>query len=96
MRGYLSAYVIAYDSNVMTNLTATVARAQLYALIDRTAESSETIRISGPRNSAILVSEKDWNAMQETLHLLSIPGMRDSIRAGMKTSVARCATKPGW
>ncbi len=80
----------------MTNLTATVARAQLYTLIDQAAESSEPIRISGPRNSAILVSEKDWNAMQETLFLLSVPGMREAIRKGLKTPVSKCATSPGW
>ncbi|MFS8071414.1 MAG: type II toxin-antitoxin system Phd/YefM family antitoxin [Byssovorax sp.] len=80
----------------MTNLTATVARAQLYSLIDQAAESSEPIRISGPRNSAILVSEKDWKAIQETLYLLSIPGMRESIRMSLKTPVGKCATKPGW
>ena len=80
----------------MTNLSATVARAQLYNLIDRAAESSEPIRINGPRNSAVLVSEKDWNAIQETLYLLSVPGMRDSIRKGMQTPVGKCATKPGW
>lgn len=80
----------------MTNLTATVARARLYSLIDQAAESSEPIRISGPRNSAILVSEKDWKAIQETLYLLSIPGMRESIRTGLKTPLGKCATKPGW
>lgn len=80
----------------MTNLTATVARAQLYTLIDQAAESSEPIRISGPRNSAILVSEKDWNAIQETLFLLSVPGMREAIRKGLKTPVGKCATSPGW
>lgn len=80
----------------MTNLTATVARAQLYTLIDQAADSSEPIRISGPRNSAILVSEKDWNAMQETLFLLSVPGMREAIRKGLKTPVSKCATSPGW
>ncbi len=86
---------MAYD-DTMTNLTATVARAQLYTLIDQTAESSEPIRISGPRNSAILVSEKDWNAMQETLFLLSVPGMREAIRKGLKTPLSKCAKSPGW
>jgi len=87
---------MTYDRTIMTNLTATVARAQFYSLIDRAAESSEPIRISGPRNSAVLVSEQDWNAIQETLHLLSIPGMRESIRKGLKTPVSKCATRPGW
>jgi PHD/YefM family antitoxin component YafN of YafNO toxin-antitoxin module len=87
---------MTYDQPIMTNLTATVARAQFYSLIDRAAESSEPIRIIGPRNSAVLVSEQDWNAIQETLHLLSIPGMRQSIRKGLKTPVSKCATSPGW
>lgn len=90
------AYVMTYDAVVMTNLTATVARAQLYSLIDRAAESSEPIRITGPRNSAVLVSEQDWKAIQETLFLLSIPGMRESIRKGLKTPVSKCAESPGW
>ena len=88
--------VLAYDLGVMTTLTAAVARAQLHSLIDRAAESGEPIRISGHRNKAILVSEKDWNAVQETLCLLAIPGIRDSVRKGLRTSVAKCATKPGW
>ena len=87
---------LAYDPSVMTTLTAAVARAQLHRLIDRVAESDEPIRISGPRGNAILFSEKGWNAIQETLSLLPIPGIRDSVRKGLRTSVDKCATKPGW
>ena len=66
-----------------TTLTASEARANLYRLIDQTAESHQPIRIAGKRASAVLVSEADWDAIQETLYLTSVPGMRESIKAGM-------------
>ncbi len=80
----------------MTVLTASEARARLYGLLDEAAEGHEPIQISGKRNNAVLVSESDWRAIQETLYLLSVPGMRVSIRKGMKTPLRRCAGKPGW
>lgn len=80
----------------MPSIRATEARARLYRLLDEAAERHEPIRITGRRNSAVLVSEEDWDAIQETLYLLSIPGMRESIRKGMKTPVGRCSEKPGW
>ena len=54
------------------------------------------MRIAGKRNNAALVSEDDWNAIQETLHLLSIPGMRESIRAGMKMPANKLAKDVRW
>lgn len=80
----------------MTDLTASEARANLYRLLDEAAETHKPIRISGKRNSGVLVSERDWDAIQETLYLLSIPGMRDSIRKGMKTPVHKLATELDW
>jgi len=72
----------------METITATKARTALYHLIDSAADNP--VRIAGPRGSAVLVSEDDWNAIQETLHLLSIPGVRQSIREGLKTPLAKC------
>ena len=80
----------------MNTLTASEARANLYRLIDKTAESHSPIHISGKRNCAVLVSEEDWSAIQETLYLLSIPGMRESIREGMETPIGECATELDW
>lgn len=80
----------------MSTLTASEARAKLYRLIDEAAESHVPIRITGKRNSAVLVSEEDWAAVQETVYLLSIPGMRESIREGMNTPVDDCATELDW
>jgi antitoxin YefM len=80
----------------MTTLTASEARTRLYGLLDEAAQSHEPIQISGKRNSAVLLSEGDWRAIQETLYLLSVPGMRESIRKGMRTPVRKCAGRPGW
>lgn len=67
----------------MTVITATEARSNLYRLIDETADSHQPIVIMGKRNKAVLVAEEDWAAIQETLYLLSIPGMHESIRDGV-------------
>jgi prevent-host-death family protein len=80
----------------MTTLTATEARRRLYALLDALAESHEPIQITNKRHTAVLVSEADWRAIQETLYLNSIPGMRASIRRGLKTPVEKCHAEPGW
>ena len=80
----------------MTTLTASEARANLYRLIDETSESHKPIVISGKRGSAVLVSAEDWDAMQETLFLLSVPGMRESIRAGMAEPLAKSAKNLRW
>lgn len=80
----------------MATLTASDARANLYRLIDETAASHQPIVIAGKRNSAVLVSEQDWSAIQETIYLLSIPGMRESIREGMKSPVNECTTELDW
>lgn len=80
----------------MTTLTASRARTQLYRLLDKTATSHEPVQITGRRNSAVLISEEDWRAIQETLYLVSIPGMRESIRRGLKTPVGKCSVKLKW
>jgi antitoxin YefM len=80
----------------MTILNATEARSRLYSLIDEAAETHEPIMISGKRSNAVLVSEEDWNAISETLHLLSVPGMRDSIKEGMDTDISECDKNLDW
>ena len=80
----------------MTTLTATEARKRLYTLLDDVAQSHEAVQIAGKRNSAVLVSEEDWRAIQETLYLTSIPGMRESIQAGLKNSIEECSNELEW
>ena len=77
-------------------ITASEARADLYRLIDQTSESHQPILISGKRSSAVLVSAEDWQAIQETLFLLSVPGMRDSITKGMAEPLAKSAREVNW
>ena len=80
----------------MQNLTASAARANLYRLMDQTAASHEPVTILGKSSSAVLVSAEDWQAIQETLYLLSVPGMRESIKEGMQESADTCVTELDW
>ncbi|MYB36261.1 MAG: type II toxin-antitoxin system Phd/YefM family antitoxin [Gammaproteobacteria bacterium] len=80
----------------MATLTAGEAHASLSRLIDQAAESHEPLLITGKRNKAVLLAEDDWRAIQETLFLLSVPGMRESIRQGMETNVADCSEEVDW
>jgi antitoxin YefM len=80
----------------MSAITASEARANLYRLIDEAAVSHEPVLITGKRNNAILISAEDWSAIQETLFLLSVPGMRESIKEGLEASVEDCAKDLDW
>lgn len=80
----------------MDVLTATEARSKLFKLIDETADSHQPVVITGKRNNAVLVSQEDWSAMQETIYLLSIPGMRESLREGMATPVSKISRVLKW
>ena len=80
----------------MHKLTASKARANLDRLIDETAKSHEPVIISGKRSSAVLISAEDWSAIQETLHLLAVPGMRESIKAGTAEPLAKSAKELKW
>lgn len=80
----------------MTTLTASEARANLYRLIDQAAESHQPIHIAGKRTSAVLVSAEDWQSIQETLYLLSVPGMRESIKEGMAEPLGGSVKELDW
>lgn len=80
----------------MTTLNATEARSKLYSLIDETRKSHQPIVITGKRGNAVLLSEDDWASINETLFLLSVPGMRESIRKGMDTDLSDCDTDLDW
>lgn len=80
----------------MPTITASEARAKFYRLIDEAADSHEPILITGKRANAVLLSEEDWSSIQETLFLLSVPGMRESIVEGIQTSPDACSRKLDW
>jgi PHD/YefM family antitoxin component YafN of YafNO toxin-antitoxin module len=80
----------------VTSLTAAEAHEQLYKLLDEVCDSHEPVQITGRRGNAVLIGEDDWCAVQETLYLVSVPGMRESIIEGMTTSVDECDDELDW
>jgi PHD/YefM family antitoxin component YafN of YafNO toxin-antitoxin module len=64
--------------------------------MDEAAASHVPVMISGKRNNAVLIAEEDWSAIQETLYLLSVPGMRESIKAGMAEPLSKSAKALKW
>jgi prevent-host-death family protein len=80
----------------MKTINATNARQNLYKLVDEVNSSNEPVYITGKRSNAVLVSEADWKSIQETLYLISIPGMKDSIVEGLGTPLSECSDDVEW
>jgi len=80
----------------MQTLTASQARSNLYRIIDEAATSHEPVVITGKRNNAVLISAEDWASMQETMYLLSVPGMRKSIMEGLQIPITECSRELNW
>ena len=80
----------------MTALTVTQARKKLFSLVDEANTSHAPILIEGKRGGAVLVGEEDWAAIEETIFLTSIPGMRESIRKGLKTPLRKTSKVLKW
>jgi antitoxin YefM len=92
-KAYAGIFAEAFD---MTSCNATEARANLYSLIDETAATHEPILITGKRGNAILIAENDWRSINETLYLLSVPNMRESIREGVAQGLDDCSKELDW
>ena len=67
-----------------------------FILNDQTAETHRPVVISGKRANAVLVSEEDWSAIQETLYLLATPGMRESIKDAMSEPISKSKKALKW
>ena len=80
----------------MKTLSVTKAKGILIELLEEVASHHEPVYIKGKDTSAVLLDENDWRAMQETLYLLSIPGMRESIREGLQTPLNECSEELDW
>jgi antitoxin YefM len=80
----------------MSSINITNARKNLSTLVEKLSDTHEPVHIAGKKNSAVLVAEDDWRSIEETLYLLSIPGMRDSIIKGMKEPIEKSTTKLEW
>jgi antitoxin YefM len=80
----------------MASINITNARKMLYKLVEEVQNSHEPVTITGKKGAAVLLSEEDWKAIEETLYLTSIPGMRESIRQGLAEPLAKCSAKLKW
>jgi len=80
----------------MNTLTASQARSDIYRLIDQAAESHQPIVITGKRSNAVLISEEDWSAIQETLYLLAIPRLRESVKETLAEPLSKSQRALKW
>ena len=80
----------------MTTLTVTQARKNLFSLLDEANASHTPIHIEGKRGGAVLIGEDDWSAIEETLYLTSVPGMRESIKLGLATPLRNTSKALKW
>ena len=93
---YQSRTILKSLEITVSTLSASEARANFYRLMDQAAQSHQPIFISGKRNNSVLMSQEDWAAIQETLYLLAVPGMRESIKSGMAEPIDACKTELDW
>ena len=80
----------------MITVSVKEASDKLPDLVENTIEKREPVLISGKNNNAVLMAESDWQAMNETLHLLSVPGMRDAIKKGLSENLKSTSRKLNW
>jgi PHD/YefM family antitoxin component YafN of YafNO toxin-antitoxin module len=83
-------------AKTMTAIPSDEAGKDLSSLIEQVSLSHEPVQILSEEGTAVLVAEEDWRSIQETLYLVSMPGMRESIREGMAAPVEECSEDPGW
>ena len=74
----------------------TKARANLHSLVNETVQTHKPVVIAGKQGNVVLMSEEDWISANETLFLLAIPGMRESIVNGIKTNLEECDQELDW
>ena len=77
-------------------MTVSQARANIYKIMDETALTHQPIMITGKRNNVVMLSEEDWNAIEETLFLNSIPGMASSIKEAMDAPNSEFSKDMEW
>ena len=80
----------------MRTISVTKARSTLFQLVNEAANSHEPVQITGKKANVVLIAEEDWRSIQETMYLLSVPGMRESIVEGLQTPIAEASEDPGW
>lgn len=76
--------------------TVSQFRNDIYNLVDSVSESHEPLHVIGKRSKVVVIDAADFSAMQETLYLLSIPGMRESILEASAEPLDQCSDKLDW
>jgi len=84
------------EVDAMSAVSATSARSNLYRLIDQVNEESQPLTITGQRGNAVLIGEADWQAIQETLFLGSVPGFAESIRQARTEGIEAASAELDW
>ncbi len=79
----------------MKTVSITKARQNIYKLVEDAIASNEPLQITAKKGNVVLVSEEDWKSVQETLYLLSVPGMREALIEGVNTPADECKTAEG-
>ncbi len=77
-------------------MSVSQVRADIYNIIDETAQTHQPILITGKRNNVVMISQEDWNAIEESLYLNSIPNMASSIIDAMKADDSEFSEKIEW
>lgn len=77
----------------MTNINITNFRKDIYELLERTIKYNEPINISTKNGNAVVLSEEDYNSLMETLHIYSVPGLKEDIIEGMKEPLENCVAE---
>jgi PHD/YefM family antitoxin component YafN of YafNO toxin-antitoxin module len=80
----------------MATVSATRFRKDIFSLLSETIRDSTPLFVTTKEGNAVVISESDYNALQETLYLSSIPGMRDKVLDGMKTPLDECIIDNEW
>lgn len=84
------------EVTVVTAVSATSARANLYRLIDQVNQDSEPLTITGQRGNAVLIGEDDWRAIQESLFLAGLPGFTESVRQARAEGIEAGSDTVEW
>ena len=85
-----------HSEEIKSVVSSDDAQLRLGDLLDQTSSEHEPLLIKGPKSNAVLMAEEDWNSLQETLYLLSVPGMRESLLEAARADNAEFSTSLDW
>lgn len=80
----------------MKSISAAKLKNNFYDVLEELSLEDKPIKITGKKNNAILITEDHWNSLQETMCLLSIPGMKESILEAKNEPIENWSSKLPW